>query len=68
MQVLVSQHRYESLIFGNVKDANAAVVYLHGAGGFGGGATAQFEYPGMATLLYQRDLRPQLPVVLSTLR
>lgn len=65
MQVLVSPLRFESLVNGNIHDAKAAVVYLHGKGGFGCGATGQFEWPGMATLLYGREIRPSLPVIIA---
>jgi len=65
VQVLVSRLRFESILFGNAQDAKAAVVYLHGKGGFGSGATGQFEWPGMATLLYQREIRPSLPVFIA---
>ncbi len=65
MQVLVSPLRFESLIFGNAMDAKAAVVYLHGKGGFGRGATGQFEWPDMATLLYRREIHPVLPVIIA---
>lgn len=60
IQVTRLNNLFEALIFKGQPQSREAIVYLHGSGSFGKGATGVFEYEDFPSLLLRRELAPDM--------